>query len=434
MLTPNQIDKLGNTIRSENGTLSDNSLDLLQEFRTSYKEPLSNTFGSLCKIARSISNDSIVTYRIKRFESIISKLIRQPKMQLSRMGDIGGCRCIMKSEKSVYRVKSLIERHFAVKTVKDYIKEPKKDGYRSIHLYVSFPQQKQLIEIQLRTTENHNWATLVEITDLLFETKLKEAISLEDGLMQFHLLLSRIGTLSINEQQELADLANKFKYFQKLSGVFSRNYLEVRKQWMRIENKSTHKFFLISASKLEPPKIESFEHFAQAETCYFEKYRSGARSNLVLTHLTSCSYRQISIAYSNYILTMHSFQEKIYAILEELIIEHLKSNNYLLFLKYHKIYQDIVIHHVTNLMKELSVVEEYIQSTSNKERSKRRRKEREWIEDLERIVSNRTYRIQKLRNTIRNLVPNALIARIIILLIIAYMDRYLKRGLKEVIN
>ena len=47
-------------------------------------------------------------------------------------------------------------------------------GYRSIHLNVRLKGDKRVVEIQLRALEHHNWATLVEITDLLFRTKLKE--------------------------------------------------------------------------------------------------------------------------------------------------------------------------------------------------------------------------------------------------------------------
>ena len=48
--------------------------------------------------------------------------------------------------------------------------EQKDSGYRSIHIYVKDHQTQKPIEIQIRNKEQHNWATLVEIVDLLYGT------------------------------------------------------------------------------------------------------------------------------------------------------------------------------------------------------------------------------------------------------------------------
>lgn len=192
ILTKGQIDKLGDKIREQRNSLEDLTLGELQEYRTSHKETLSQVFNTLCRTTRKITSDSIVTYRIKRFESIIGKLSRYPDMKFSRMWDIGGCRCILRNNKEVYRLKELIENELTVRKVYDYIEKPQSEGYKSLHLFVCVPDDDKVIEVQLRNQQDHNWATLVEITDLLFDAKLKE-YGQNKELLRFHYLLSKQG-------------------------------------------------------------------------------------------------------------------------------------------------------------------------------------------------------------------------------------------------
>src|SRR5688572_32983477 len=107
-MTKNQTDKVGDRIRQET-IIDDRTLEQLQLYRISFKDSLSKIFNILCESTKQISSDNLVTYRIKRIESIVSKLKRFPDMKLSRMADIGGCRCILRSDKEVYKLKKIIE-------------------------------------------------------------------------------------------------------------------------------------------------------------------------------------------------------------------------------------------------------------------------------------------------------------------------------------
>ena len=94
----------------------------------------------------------------------------------------------------------------------DYITTPKDTGYKSLHLIVQPSENsKRTIEIQLRSVEEHNWATLVEITDLLYHTKLKETGTGHE-LSEFHKLLS-IGTtrLDVEQKKKLIRIAKKIQ-------------------------------------------------------------------------------------------------------------------------------------------------------------------------------------------------------------------------------
>lgn len=178
-MTNGEINRLGDKVRAEyiTDSLSENILNELQTYRTSHKDSLANVYNALCNLNRKMGKQNIVTYRIERFESIIGKLYRFPKMEFSRMWDIGGCGCIVNNNEEVYKLKELIEKsaNLVIRTKNDHIEKPKPDGYKSLHLYISLKiEPNKVIELQIRNKEDHNWATLVEITDLLFDVKLKE--------------------------------------------------------------------------------------------------------------------------------------------------------------------------------------------------------------------------------------------------------------------
>ena len=79
------------------------------------------------------------------------------------MHDIGGCRAIVPA--GAYEAIDGVRRRIrqSVSTVVreyDYIANPKETGYRAVHMVVS--REDHLIEIQLRTAEQHRWCETVE--------------------------------------------------------------------------------------------------------------------------------------------------------------------------------------------------------------------------------------------------------------------------------
>lgn len=432
LLTKGQIDKLGDRIRNERNAISEETLQDLQDYRISHKDTLSQVFNVLCKLTKNVTRDSIVTYRIKRFESIIGKLSRYPDMKFSRMWDIGGCRCILRNDKEIYRLKSIIEKELIVRKTYDYIINPQEEGYRSLHLFVCVPNSDRVIEVQLRSQNDHNWATLVEISDLLFDAKLKE-FGQNKELLRFHYLLSKKNNLNLSEKREIADITDRYDYFNRISGVFSRNYLQVRKQWLDIEDKPSHKFFLLETKIDQAPRIESFINFNEAEESYLKVYKASDNSNVVLTHLPTPSYRHISMAYSNYVLTVHSFQDDLFTIIEGLIVESLVAGNYRLFLKYFNHYNNTVITHVQNLFDEIISVSKYVNKSSAKYKSKRKRKEREWNRDIGRQISNRGQHFKRLQKEIIQNWPKSTFRKFIIFRIIKISTYFHQKKLKKLI-
>ena len=158
---------------------------VIQNWRSSHALPLLTFRMGLTQRARRIEQDSIVAQRLKRFSSVMNKLAREESMQLSQMHDLGGCRAILSSVDSVYRLASLysdpvIDTESLIKKY-DYIENPKEDGYRGIHIigrYRAHVEKNecwngQRIEIQLRTQLQHAFSTAVETVTAFTREPLK---------------------------------------------------------------------------------------------------------------------------------------------------------------------------------------------------------------------------------------------------------------------
>jgi (p)ppGpp synthase/HD superfamily hydrolase len=109
----------------------------MDRFRRSHAFPLNTLQMTLRQRAKRVSSRAVVAQRLKRSESIISKIQRQKSMKLSRMQDIGGCRAIMPSVSDVRRIIQLYDvardRHIHT-GYKDYITDPRPSGYRGYHI------------------------------------------------------------------------------------------------------------------------------------------------------------------------------------------------------------------------------------------------------------------------------------------------------------
>lgn len=437
-LTKGEIDRLGNRIREQSIAITDDVLEELQNYRTSFKEALSSTFNTLCNCSRKINPSTIVTFRIKRFQSIIGKLERYPEMRFSRMWDIGGCRCIVKDEAAVYKLRSVVENEPSLEIVKeyDYIREPQEDGYKSIHLFVKHTCSDKIIEVQLRSLENHNWATLVEISDLLYDSKLKE-YGEDKRLLEFHRLLSNPDNLSIKDKYQIFKIIKEYNYFERLSEVFSRNYLKVRKQWAEKETKSNHKYFLIEAAKDNAPIINTYYSFQEAEENYFNIYKSRQNANVILTHLQNTNYKQISIAYSNYILTFHNFLFECLEILESLIVDTLKTKKHISFYKVCHLYNSLLYTHISNLVSEINEVydSKMLQKLNNKNNNKNKRKEKEWFEDIQQQVKQLNQSSLRFQVTIRqNIKTGSYLANNINSFIVKVINRTYRHKIQKVLE
>lgn len=111
--------------------------------------------------------------RLKSPESILEKLQRK-QFELSidsvrhKLTDVAGIRVICNYIEDVYLIEDLLTKQDDIELLRrsDYIKKPKENGYRSLHLIVTVPvflsERTEIVpvEVQVRTIAMDFWASL----------------------------------------------------------------------------------------------------------------------------------------------------------------------------------------------------------------------------------------------------------------------------------
>lgn len=200
------VDRAGRLLR-DTGSLSIEELnwafEVMDNWRASHAFPLNTVQVGLRRRARAIDGSALVVQRLKRVQSILRKLERQPTMRLSQMQDLGGCRAIVRSVNAARRLKDtyLKARDSGnVAGTKDYIQEPRPSGYRGIHVIYRYRGGRvdspasfdgHMVEVQIRSPLQHAWATAVETVGTL----LGEALKASEGSGEWLDLLGDISSL-----------------------------------------------------------------------------------------------------------------------------------------------------------------------------------------------------------------------------------------------
>lgn len=131
--------------------------------------------------------------RIKSPDSIIGKLNRKGlpitvDAVRNNLYDIAGVRVICQYIDDIYTLAGLLTSHDDIELIKtkDYIKNPKPNGYRSLHIVVNVPvflstgKDYAPVEIQIRTMAMDFWASLEH--ELHYKTSKNVEQSLSDEL------------------------------------------------------------------------------------------------------------------------------------------------------------------------------------------------------------------------------------------------------------
>ena len=111
--------------------------------------------------------------RVKTVESITEKLTRRGydvsiENAEEYLNDIAGIRIVCSFNSDIYTIYELLRKQSDIHIieVKDYIKNPKPNGYRSLHLIIEIPvylsdgPRRVRAEIQIRTIAMDFWASL----------------------------------------------------------------------------------------------------------------------------------------------------------------------------------------------------------------------------------------------------------------------------------
>ena len=124
-------------------------------------------------IKRQRNPIEFIKTRVKQPDSIASKLRRKGypvtvQSVFENLSDVTGVRVICAFIDDIYKVADMLTAQDDIELIKrkDYIKNPKMNGYRSLHLIIEVPvffsdhKEQIRVEVQIRTIAMDFWASL----------------------------------------------------------------------------------------------------------------------------------------------------------------------------------------------------------------------------------------------------------------------------------
>ena len=238
---------------------------------------------------------------------------------MSQMQDIGGCRAVVSTMNRLSMLQFVYEtqplRHRLVRR-RDYIKDPKEDGYRSLHLIYRFvghatsaPWDKLWIELQLRTSLQHAWATAVETVDAFTEENLKFGLGSTDWKRFFQLVGSlharteKTATIP-NTPKAYSDLVRETRLLENKLHVIRnlQQYAEITRQITRPRGVS-YDWYVLQLLPEEPRVVvRGFPtagfNDAKNMLARLESEFKGTKNQAVL--VATASLHELRKAYPNY--------------------------------------------------------------------------------------------------------------------------------------
>jgi len=316
--TKGEISRAGRILIDRNASYDERSwaLDVMSSWRAAQAYPMRALLMTLRKRAVEIDSGAVVVQRHKRAPSIIGKLERFPKMELSRMQDIGGCRAIVSTVEDVEKLSSHLQSSRTRNELHreyNYILQPKDSGYRGIHLTYKYRGEKPeyngyFVELQLRSQVQHAWATTVEIVDTFTDQALKSSQGSMDWQNFFRMASAEFSKLECrplgtyadgkDTHAELSRLAHQLSVVKRLNAfAVSANHI-----LQKSDNKTD--YFLLELTE-EGSKILITQYkmsdFERATTAYLQKEKqakSDTTNDVVL--VAAGSLHALKNAYPNY--------------------------------------------------------------------------------------------------------------------------------------
>lgn len=336
----NAVKQSGRRLRKKEGDLK-SATTTIQQFRAAHEKPLNTIAYLIGRCCRELGIDVKPVTRLKRLETIIDKLQRKSldgnienKTCVTNMNDIGGCRAIFPDLMSLEQVRSQLQAtvekvgRVRIKNIDDYISTPKANdcGYRSLHVIYRYDHasgKRFNIEVQLRTSLQHLWATTVEIVDILERTKIKTHShspneyknDLQIKWEELFSIMSRYiadveGAIELSKEEKsqfsirLRELNNEINALGRLK-TFK---ILSEKIEACCDAKTEHVLLVIDENSLEQIFSAEFENYSKAISVYnaAEKMtRSQTGINTLL--ISTKNMEQLSEAYPNYLGDCASF-------------------------------------------------------------------------------------------------------------------------------
>jgi len=326
------VNRAGTMLLSTDTDGQSEAKSVLDNWRACHAAPLNSFQKSLRLKLKNTDEDALVSQRLKRTPSILSKLERNPSMLLSRMQDIGGIRAVVKNMKKVREIEADYKNGTRIFSIvnggKDYINYPKDSGYRSVHMIFKCKNGFS-IELQIRTTIQHAWATAVETMGTFLNHSLKSSEGPEEWLKFFALASSAFAILESTPRAPEHDKYSAKEVFElllrkekeldvlnKLAGFrVAANHIK--------DDKKNGRYHLVTLNlDAKFANIQSFlpKDIDKANIEYSlkeERVRNGENLQVVL--VSSESISALKKAYPSYFLDAQQFSKQILTVRKNLL-------------------------------------------------------------------------------------------------------------------
>lgn len=311
-----RVNKAGENVRDNIATAED--LRVIEEWRAAHRAVL-NTFQAILH-QRARNKNITVAQRHKRKNTVFNKLIRQPRMNLSRMDDIAGCRLIFENTRELYEFREKFHKaRFRHKRRNDtdkydYIKDPKPTGYRGIHDIYKYDVNSNVgkrltglyVEIQYRTHVQHAWATANEVLGFITESQPK----FQNGDIRITAVMTLASEILARAHESakgcLPDISNR-KLVEKF--VTAENEIGLLKMLRELnpenENETKNKNSILIFKDGEPLEIKSFRYEPDALRELFTLENKHPEWDIVLVRAESSI--DVRLAFKNYFSDARDF-------------------------------------------------------------------------------------------------------------------------------
>jgi GTP diphosphokinase / guanosine-3',5'-bis(diphosphate) 3'-diphosphatase len=174
----------------------------------------------ICNQLQALGITTDISCRIKDPYSILQKLTRK-SVKIEELTDIVGFRIIVNEQDECYTALKLIQEIYKVipKKYRDYIDNPKTNGYRSLHTVILLGSYGLPVEIQIRTREMHNIAENGETAHSRYKQNQEQQTVTPRKLN----LLTK--AYEILNQDDLTE-SSLFAYLQKVTDYLERSFVE----------------------------------------------------------------------------------------------------------------------------------------------------------------------------------------------------------------
>lgn len=315
----------------------------ISEWRSYHSYPMSFLLRVIKALLKKNNvKATVLCQRLKRMPSIEGKILARPRMNASNMQDVAGIRIVLSKISDVYTVFDLLNtlnkpndlnksktKCFEIVQNKthDYIKSPKADGYRSIHVVFKYECKSinrlvssgKLIEVQIRTQLQHDWGTTVESLGIINKEMYKRGAGNKEILRFFALVSYLFAMREGCPVPEIEKPKTRLKILKELKTIDKKysiiNKLEVNKVDRILGNSSTDPFFylLTLADGKNNKKFLEVKYLSKDKKKFAEWLYENAEDEGKLEYkksvllLNTISYSDLELAYPNYFLKADTF-------------------------------------------------------------------------------------------------------------------------------